>query len=206
MTENRKSSLSQSGWKRISIYGLVLGAGVVVVGFLLWFFMKGPPASPPSLTGGKAADIQVPHGETQDGETQAGKGLSVPPAATAKVTAESTPTLQDQLAQVLDGMREANQKKDLAQLLSHYSPNFPQLQQRVQHISKTWKIYDYSKMDFEIAEARILADKTAQARVTWNVEAKNINTLKNRNFLTIYLIRFANESGQWRIKSLQKVE
>jgi hypothetical protein len=197
MTENRKSSLSQSGWKRLSIYGFVLGAGVVVIGVLIWFSLPGPPAS----LGGKAADIQVP-----PGQTQAGEGLSVPPAAPAKVTAESTPTLQDQLAQVLDGIREANQKKDLAQLLSHYSPNFPQLQQRVQQISKTWKIYDYPKMDFEIAEVRILADKTAQARVTWNVEAKNINTLKNKNFLKTYLIRFANESGQWRIKSLQQVE
>ena len=201
MTENRKSSHSQSGWKRISIYGFVLGAGVVLIGLFVWFFMKGTPASPPSLTGGRAAEIQVPHGETQ-----AGKRLSVPPPAAAKVPAESTPALENQLAQVLDGIREANQKKDLARLLSHYSPNFPQLQPRVQQISKTWKIYDYPKMDFEIAEVRILADKTAQARVTWKVEAKNINTLKNSNFLKTYLIRFASESGQWRIKSLQKVE
>jgi hypothetical protein len=201
MTEDRKSSLSQPGWKRLSIYGFVLGAGVVVIGVLLWFFLKGPPASPSSLIGHQAADKQAP-----PGQTQAGQGPSMPPAAPAQVTPESTPTLQDQLAQVLEGIREANQKKDLAQLLSHYSPNFPQLQQRVQQISKTWKIYDYPKMDFEIAEVRILADKTAQARVTWNVEAKNINTLKNSNFLKTYLIRFANESGQWRIKSLQQAE
>jgi len=201
MTENRKSSHSQSGWKRISIYGFVLGAGVVLLGLLIWFFMQGTLSSPPSLTGGKAADIQVPHGETQ-----AGKGLSVPPPAAAKVPAESTPALENQLAQVLDGIREANQKKDLARLLSHYSPNFPQLQQRVQHISKTWKIYDYPKMDFEIAEVRILADKTAQARVTWNVEAQNITTLKNKTILKTYVIRFGRESSQWRIMSLQPGE
>ena len=43
---------------------------------------------------------------------------------------DSTAQLKSQLAQVLAGIKEANQKKDLSQLLSQYSPNFPQLQQR----------------------------------------------------------------------------
>jgi hypothetical protein len=163
--------------------------------------MKGTPSSPPSLTGGKAAEVQVPHRETQPG-----KDLSMGPAAAAKVPAESSATLESQVAQVLAGIREANQKKDLSQLLSHYSPNFPQLQQRVQYISKTWKIYDYPKMDFKITEVRLLANKTAQARVTWNVEAQNISTLKNKTIVKTYLVRFGRESSQWRIKSLQQEE
>ena len=130
----------------------------------------------------------------------------MPPPAAAKGPAESTPTLENQLAQVLDGIREANQKKDLAELLIHYSPNFPQLQQRVQQISKAWKIYDYPKMDFEIAEVKTLADKTAQARVTWNVETQNITTLKNNTIVRTYVIQFGKESNQWRIISLQPQE
>ena len=110
------------------------------------------------------------------------------------------------MAQVLAGIREANQKKDLSQLLSHYSPNFPQLQQRVQQISKAWKIYDYPKMDFKITEIKLLANKTAQARVTWNVETQNITTLKNKTFVKTYVIRFGKESSQWRIISLQPEE
>ena len=128
-----------------------------------------------------------------------------PPAA-VRVPAESPASLESQLAQVLAGIREANQKKDLSQLLSHYSPNFPQLQQRVQYISKNWKIYDYPIMDFKITEVRLLANKTAQARVTWNVEAKNISTLKNKTVVKTYLIRFGRESNQWRIISLQPGE
>ena len=72
---------------------------------------------------------------------------------------DSSAKLESQLAQVLDGIKEANQKKDLPQLLSHYSPNFPHLQQRAQNISKTWKIYDYPKMDFEITEVRLWMTK-----------------------------------------------
>ena len=93
---------------------------------------------------------------------------------------DSTAQLKSQLTQVLAGVKEANQKKDLPQLLRHYSPNFPKLRQRVQHISKAWKIYDYPKMDFEITEVNLLADQTAVARVTWDVEAHNISTRKNK--------------------------
>ena len=201
MSENRKSSYSQPRWKRISIYGFVLGTGIVLIGLIVWFFMAGTPSSPPSFTGERPAEVQV-----QDRETQPGKDLPMAPPVSAKVPAESTATLESQLAQVLAGIREANQKKDLSLLLSYYSPNFPQLQQRVQYISKTWKIYDYPKMDFKITEVRFLANQTAQARVTWNVEAQNITTLKNKTILKTYVIRFSSESSQWRIKSLQPGE
>jgi hypothetical protein len=90
--------------------------------------------------------------------------------------------------------------------LSHYSPNFPQLPQRAQSISKIWKTYDYPKMEFEIKEVRLLADNTALVRVTWNVEVQNISTQKNKNVSKTYLIRFVRESGQWRIKALDNAE
>jgi hypothetical protein len=61
-------------------------------------------------------------------------------------------------------------------------------------------------MEFQIKEVRLLADNVALARVTWNVEAKNINTQKSKNFSRTYLIRFVRESGQWRIKSLENAD
>lgn len=201
MSENRQSSYSQPRWKRVATYGFLLGAGVVLIGLVAWFFMRGAPAPPPALTGGKAVEVQVPHRQTQPDQ-----GLAVVPPAAVRVPAASPASLESQLAQVLAGIREANQKKDLSQLLSHYSPNFPQLQQRVQSISKNWKIYDYPIMDFKITEVRLLPNKTAQARVTWHVETKNISTLKNKTVVKTYLIRFGRESNQWRIISLQPGE
>jgi hypothetical protein len=201
MSENRKPSYLQPKWMRTAIYGFVLGAVVLLIGLVAWYSMQGTPSSPPPLTGGKAAEVQLPQGQTQPG-----KDLPMPPPAAAAVPAESTAKLESQLAQVLAGIREANQKKDLSQLLSHYSPNFPQLQQRVQHISKAWKIYDYPQMDFKITEMKLLAKNTAQARVTWNVETKNITTLKNKTLVKTYVIRFGKESNQWRIISLQPEE
>ncbi|HEY9074268.1 MAG TPA: hypothetical protein VIN67_09075, partial [Desulfobaccales bacterium] len=88
----------------------------------------------------------------------------------------------------------------------YYSPNFPQLPQRAQRISKDWKVYDYPEMEFEIKEVRLLADKTAVAKVIWNVEVQNISTRKIKNVSKTYQIRFVQESGQWRIKALDKTE
>jgi hypothetical protein len=201
VTNHRKSSHSQLRWKHISIRGFMLGVGIVLIGFLVWWFILGTPSLPPAITGEKAAEVQAPQVEAQSD-----KSLPVGPAVTSPAPVDSPAVLKSELAQVLAGIKEANQKKSLPQLLSHYSSNFPQLQQRVQNISKTWKIYDYPKMDFEITEARLLAGKTAEARVTWKVEARNISTLKIENFSKTYFIRFARESGQWRIKALDKAE
>ena len=201
MSGNRESSHLQPNRKRMPIYGFILGAGVALIGLIVWFSVKGTPPSPPALTEAKPAEVQV-----QNRETQPGKGLPAAPPAAAQVPTESAAPLESQLAQVLAGIREANQKKDLPLLLSHYSPNFPQLQQRVQHISKTWKIYDYPKMDFKITEVKLLTNQTAEARVTWNVKAQNITTRKNKTILKTYVIRFSRESSQWRVKSLQPGE
>jgi hypothetical protein len=175
----------------------------VLIGFLIWWLIPGTPPAPPSVTGEKAAEVHAPPEETQPG-----KGLPAGPGVTSQTPPPVDPAavLKSELTQVIAGIKEANQKKALPQLLSYYSPNFPQLQQRVQSISKAWKIYDYPKMDFEITEVRLLAGKTAEARVAWKVEAQNISTLKNKVISKTYLIRFAKEAGQWRIKALVKAD
>jgi hypothetical protein len=172
---------------------LVLG-GVVLSGALAWFLLAGPPLSSTAKQGESAPPAQAQTGQS---------------ASAAPLTAPSTAgpaKLKSQLEQVLAGVREANQKKDLSQLLSYYSPNFPRLPQRAQSISKNWTIYDYPTMEFEVKEVRLLDEDAAAARVTWEVEAKNISTLKSKNISKTYLVRFAKESGQWRIKALDPVE
>lgn len=196
MTDHQKSSQLPPRWKRLWIHGFVLGLGLVLVGFLLWFFIRGTPFSPTSDKGKEAPQAQA----------QPGQSAPAGPRVVSQVPAESTALLKSQLEQVLSGIREANQKKDLSQLLSNYSPNFPQLPQRAQSISRTWKIYNYPRMEFEIKEVKLLADNVAVAQVTWDVEAQNISTLKYKNISKTYLIRFVRESDQWRIETLDKAE
>jgi hypothetical protein len=201
MTDNWKSSLGQHMWKHIWIHGFVIGVGVVLIGFAAWFFLTETSSSSTSNPGEMAPQVQAPQGQAPPG---GGQPAGPPVASQAPV--DPMAQLKSQLAQVLAGIGQANQKKDLPQLLSYYSPSFPQLHQRTQQIFQNWKIYDYPKMDFAMTEVRLLADQTAVARVTWKVEAHNTSTLKNRNISKTYLIRFARESGQWRIKALDKAE
>lgn len=196
MTDYWKSSLGQHMWKHIWIHGFVIGVGAVLIGFLVWFFITETPSSSTSHPGEMAPQVQA----------LPGGGLPVSPPVAPQARVNFTPPLKSQLAQVLAGIKEANQKKDLPQLLSHYSPSFPQLQQRIQRISQTWKIYDYPKMDFEMAEGKLLDGRTAVARVTWEVEAHQIGTRQKKHISKTYLISFARESDQWRIKALDKAE
>ena len=198
MTDKQKSSQVRPRWKVLWVRGLVLVLGLTLTGFLVWFFaysVRGTPPSPIIDKGDKAPQAQ----------TQVSPSAPVdqprPP-----VPAESSTLLKNQLEKVLAEIKEANQKKDLPQLLSHYSPNFPQLTQRAQSISKNWKIYDYPKMEFEIKEIKLQAGNTVLARITWEVEAKNISTQTHKNISKTYLVRFVKESGQWRIKAMDNAE
>jgi hypothetical protein len=197
MTDHWKSSHVRPRWKHIWMHGFVIGVGCVLIGFLAWFSLTGTPSSSDSQKGEIPSPVQAP-------PVQPPSGASPPaePPVASKAPVDAAAELQSQLAQVLTGIKEANQGKDLPQLLRYYSPNFPQLQQRAQHIVKAWKTYDYPKMDFHIQEVKLLDDHTAVARVTWDVETHNLSTKRNKNLAKTYLIRFVRESGQWRIMAL----
>jgi ketosteroid isomerase-like protein len=181
-------------WK----YLWVLAPGVALTGFLVWFFVFSVRGTPPPPAPGQGGQAPQTHTQADPGEPAERQVPAVP--------AESAASVQSQLTQVLAKIKEANQKKDLSQLLSHYSPNFAQLTQRAQSISKNWKIYDYPKMEFEIQEIKLQPDQTALARVTWEVEARNISTQKHKTIVKTYLVKFVRESGQWRIKAMDNAE
>lgn len=194
MTDSQNPVLLMRRLKRLWIHGFALGLGVVLIGFLVWFSLRDTPSSPTSEKGEKAPQAQA----------QPDQNAPAGPQAATKVPAEPAAILKGQLEQVLAGIKEANQKKNLSQFLSHYSPNFAHLTQRAQDVSKAWKIYDYPKMEFEIKEIRPLDDNTIEGLVKWEVEAQNSSTLKRKNISKTYLIRFVRESGQWRIKALDE--
>jgi hypothetical protein len=178
------------------LYGLLLGLGVLIC-LSIWSAMMRTSISPTS----EKKDDQA-----QQVQARPDQSAAAAPRVVHKAAAGSNSDLQSQMEQVLSGIKEANQKKNLSQFLSYYSPNFPQLPQRAQSIAKDWKVYDYPKMEFEINEVRLLADNTAVVKVTWNVEVQNISTKKIKNVSKTYLTRFVKESGQWRIKALDKTE
>ena len=183
-------------WNRAWARSLMVGLGLLLIGFLVWVSYRGN--SPPTVKQGQ---------ETKPVQTQPQPtALTSPQPEAAAPPKTPTAALKSQLEQVIAGIREANQKKDLPQLLGHYSSNSPQLTQRAQTISKAWKIYDYPRMDFEVHEVKLLSDNKANAQVTWHVEAKKINAATAKSISNTYLINFVKESGQWRILSTERVK
>jgi len=211
MTENRHCPPSELplARNRFRVRSLLVGLGFVLMGFLVWLSVSGFPWPSTLPKSGEAKQSQTqPAQPAQPVQPvqPVQKAAPGPRAMSGPPSAISPDLLNSQLAQVISGIKEANQKKDLPQLLSHYSSNFPQLTQRAQGIAKTWKIYEYPKMEFEIHQVRSVNENSAKARVTWEVEAKNISTQVTKIFSKTYLISFAKESGQWRVNAIEKAE
>jgi hypothetical protein len=196
MSKQQKSSYGPSRWRQFWVQRFLLGLGLVLLGLLAWFLVRGASSFTSSRQSSTPAPAQAQVSDPSPAERRV---VAVAPV-------DPTAALKSQLERVLSEIKEANQKKDLSLLLSHYSPNFPQLTQRAQLISKNWKIYNYPNMSFDITEVKLLPDKTASARVAWEVEAQNISTKKSETLSKTYLVRFARESGQWRIKTLENAE
>jgi hypothetical protein len=190
MTDNQTSSSGRKIYPSVQV--LMWGIAIVLIGLLIWFFSGKMVQVSKPVKSKEAPPVTAPSGQSVPG------GLEVAPPPPAM----SISTLQDQLEQVLIGIREANQKKDLAKMLSYYSPNFPRLTNRAQSISKTWKIYNYPNMEFDIQEVKPINDAKAVARVNWKVESQNISTKKSKIVSKTYMIKFVKESGNWRIEAL----
>ena len=194
------ASALQALLKRLWIHGFLAGVGVLCVVLLICYFIWGWPFATP----------ESPE-DTQPTPTQAleapvippAPGLETPPSPRAAVSPPAT--LEAELSGVLDKLEEANRKKDLQQLLSLYSPSFPDLPQKAQEISRSWASYDYLSLNFKLTEIKTPTPESATARVTWKIKARQRQTQKIKDTTKVYLVSFTRESDQWRIQDLQKV-
>jgi hypothetical protein len=194
------ASAMQALLKRLWIHGFLAGVGVLFAIFLICYFIWGWPFATP-----EGPD------ETQPPSTQAlvapvtppAPALETPPPAGGAVGPPAT--LEAELSGVLAKLEEANQKRDLQQLLSLYAPSFPDLPQKAQEISRSWASYDYLSLNFKLTEIKTPTPDSASALVTWKIKTRQRQTQEIKDTTKVYLVSFTRESGQWRIKSLEKI-
>ena len=89
--------------------------------------------------------------------------------------------------------------------MSLYSPSFPDLPRKAQEISRSWASYDYLSLNFKLTGIKTPTPDSASARVTWKIKTRQRQTQKIKDLTKVYLVSFTRESGQWRIKTLEKV-
>jgi len=197
--QNHLPSPLQAHVKRLWLNGFLAGIGVLIAILLIWSFIWGWPWG----TTKKQENVRPPLSQAPANPAAPPAPVSEatpPPGATAKPSA----TLKAELEAVLARLTEANEKKDLSQLLSVYDPAFPDLVRKTEEISRTWTIYDYRSIRFHLEEISSPSPNDALARVIWEVEARNRSTQKIKNFSITYQVRFTKALGQWRIKASAK--
>ena len=195
--QDTSPSALQAHLKRLWIHGFLAGCGVLfvilLICLLVWGWPVGTPEAPeeakPTLSEAPATPAPPP----------APKATPLPSVATPA-------PLETQLSDVLAKLGQANQQKDLHQLLRLYSPSFPDLPLKAQEISRSWATYDYLSLNFKLTEINALTPDSASARATWKIKTRNRRTQEIKDITRVYLVGFANESGRWRIQSLERVE
>jgi hypothetical protein len=115
-------------------------------------------------------------------------------------------SLKEQLEELLLNLRRAQQNKEIAPYLACYSPAFPDLDKKRQDTVKKWEAYDYPRMAFNLENIIPLGSESATARVTWDLETRNQRTGEIKIATLTYVVGFALEQRQWRIKSLEKIK
>lgn len=193
-------SALQTHLKRLWIHGFLAGFGVLLVICLICLFIWGWPTAAPE--GPEEARLTPSQTSTAPVTTPApAPTTTVPPSAEVKPPA----SLEVELKEVLDRLEKANQKKDLQQLLSLYSPTFPDLPKKAQEISRSWASFDYLRLRYKLTDIESSTPDRASARVIWEIKTRHRQSREIKDTTKIYLVRFTCESGRWCIQSLEKV-
>ncbi|MEW6386494.1 MAG: hypothetical protein AB1491_03140 [Thermodesulfobacteriota bacterium] len=172
------------------VTGLLAGAGVIIIILLIMLVSRGtapppPPAPPPAVEG---------------------KPLPpAPPVAVAPERPAPEASLPDQLAKVLNNLKEAQLKKDIYLYMSCYSYVYPELDQKRSDALKYWEHYNFNNLVFSLAGIQPLGPDNALAEVTWEMQVQNRRTQALDNLTQVFKVAFAKELGQWRIRSLEEV-
>ena len=194
-----------SPWKNPWVWGVLAGTGLIIA-LLPWLFVPrashppGPEPLVPKIVEEKAVlkspSPAAPLPGLPGGEDKV--------AATAETPA-SPEVLKSQLAEILNQLREAQLKKDLSQYGQAFSPNFPDLDKRRQKTLAVWEAYDYSSLDFDLEDIKLLEPDRAFARVTWTIKTQNKKTQNIKTDTHTYNVWFAKDAGKWRISKLEMV-
>jgi hypothetical protein len=124
----------------------------------------------------------------------------VPPTQQA-IKSSSLPEWE-KVASLLEQVREAQLKKDIALFLEAYSPTFPNLDKKKESIQKTWEKYDYLDMHFNIENIQKPNANTIIAKVVWDITLEDVNSKKKSTLVRDYIVHFSQVSGKWLIQEL----
>jgi predicted RNA-binding Zn-ribbon protein involved in translation (DUF1610 family) len=194
-----------SPWKNPWVWGSLIVAGLLIA-LIPWLFISGP--TPPSGSESPSPKVIA---EKPVSATPA-PALPAPASPTGEGAALPTPetplsavVLKNQLTELLNQLREAQLKKDISLYSQVFASNFPDFDKRRQKTLAVWEAYDYSNLDFELQEVKVLEGDQAFARVTWTLNIQQKATPAVKAETQSYKVWFSKDGGKWRISNLELV-
>ena len=137
------------------------------------------------------------------------KGSGTPPPepgpSATKEAVSPEAGLQQQLAQVLDALRETQINKDITRFMNCYAAGFPGREEKRQATQKAWTEFDFTAMFFYLEEMKPEGPEAARARVTWDLQVQDKRTQEFLTSTQTFQVEFVKEQGAWRIRSLQEI-
>jgi hypothetical protein len=166
---------------------LPIGIGVFVVFFLIIIWLA------PSEHGQQQAKPPVPVVEKETGlsaKVPSPPPLPSPPPRVDILEPVAPVKPEQKIEAFLNNFRSTQLQKDLKKYLAFYAPNFPDLKNKKETISKFWADYDYVNLGFKILEIKPVSENTFFVKVSWDAGIKNhkngtIYKLKNAYNLTL---------------------
>jgi hypothetical protein len=179
--------------RHVWVHGFLIGLVVSALGIGAYYFINSFSSFLPSEENASRTLAKSQSEETLPAEP------NVSPQR--RLTHETN--LELQLSQVFKGIKETTLRKDLDGLMKIYSPSFPNFSKKVQRLNRSWKMYDYQRMDFKIQEIKSLAEDSAVVLITWDVAVKELSSGKSKDISKTYKVNFIKENEQWHIIGLK---
>ncbi len=193
-----------SPWKSPMFWGPLVGIGLIIA-LLPWLFVSRITTPPvPAPPAPKVFQEKALPSAPADAPPVSGSHAGGGSVATAE-TPLSNVVLKQQLAELLSQLREAQLKKDISQYSQAFSPGFPDFDKRRQKTLAVWDAYDYSSLEFELAEVKLLDPGHAFAQATWNLNIRQKATQAAKSESQAYKVWFSKDAGRWRISNLEMV-
>jgi len=124
----------------------------------------------------------------------------------ANGTSATVESLQAELEEVLNRIKEANLKKNILLYLDTLSALYPQVEKKRQEVSKTWEKFDFKKMAFSVNKLQEVGSSNVVAEVNWSTTSQNLTTGDLRTDDFRYRVWFAKELGQWKINKIEELQ
>lgn len=129
---------------------------------------------------------------------------SAPAASTLPDTFPEFPA-REELAGLLNRIREAQFAKDPELFLSAYSPTLPDLARKREAMLSLWQRYDYLDMHYHVKDLKMVADGVIRGTVTWDFTTRDRITQAVKSHIKTYQVQFTKASGQWLIQELETI-